>query len=67
MKNGLDHHTSSIRLPLKSYEQLKAIADADRRPLANLIVMLLDEWLESQPAQAPKPNGAHKADKAARA
>ena len=44
----------SIRLDDAMIEQLRGIAEAQNRPMANLITTVLKDWLASQPSAAEK-------------
>ncbi len=56
----------SVRMPPELKEALQALAAADKRPLSNYVVLVLEEHVKAKqpPASARKPRA--KTDRAAR-
>jgi CopG-like RHH_1 or ribbon-helix-helix domain, RHH_5 len=41
-------HRINLVIPFKEYEEIKAIADQENRPVANLCTAVILQWLQSR-------------------
>jgi hypothetical protein len=54
-RNPDEFRAVSVRLPVKEYDELLAIGKAEKRSLANLVEVLVHNWLLQHSAQTVGP------------